>query len=208
MGTDRRELLNDNEEAMRLVLDGRQVGIWTAIPGIIEAINFTAMTCTIQPAIQASTVDQNGVSTLVNLPQLVDCPIIFPSGGGYLMTFPLAVGDEVLVVFSCRCIDAWWQSGGIQKPAEVRMHDLSDGFAIPGPFSQPKLPAGAVSSNTAQLRNAAGTAYVEIDGSGNINLVGAKLQFNGINFHDHEHLPGTFSNSGGPVTGISGKVTP
>ena len=33
--------------------------------------------------------------------------------------------------------DSWWQSGGIGVPIESRMHDLSDGFAILAPTSQP-----------------------------------------------------------------------
>jgi hypothetical protein len=74
-------------------------------------------------------------------------------------------------VFASRCIDAWWQSGGIQRPMEARLHDLSDGFAIPGPRSQSRLPAGAVSSTSAQLRNDAGTTYIEIDALGKIKLV-------------------------------------
>jgi len=101
---------------------------------------------------------------------LVDVPIVWPKAGGFVLTLPIAVNDEVLVNFSCRCIDAWWQSGGIQKPLEMRMHDLSDGFAIPGPSSVPNAVQN-VSSTGAQLRNAAGTTYVEISADGKIKLV-------------------------------------
>jgi hypothetical protein len=38
----------------------------------------------------------------------------------------------------------------------------------------------------------------------NLNITGA-LTFNGVPFSPvHTHLPGTYSNSGGPVTGVSG----
>ena len=66
-------------------------------------------------------------------------------------------------------MDAWWQSGGIQNQVESRRHDLSDGFAIVGFRSQPAVVFG-YSAGTAQLRNKAGDAYVEIAGS-NINIV-------------------------------------
>lgn len=204
--TDRRELLNDLEEGFRVAFDGRQVGIWTAIPGIVQSVNMVKLTCVVQPAIQGSIINQNGVSTLVNLPLLVDCPIVFTKGGGFLFTVPLAVHDEVLVVFSSRCIDAWWQQGGVQPAMELRMHDLSDGFAIPGPFSQPKRPLGPVSTDTMQMRNDAGDAYVEIDGSGNINIVGNTVVINGKNFASHEHFPGTYTAGATPVTGDSGGV--
>jgi hypothetical protein len=98
----------------------------------------------------------------VNLPLLINVPIVFPASGGFLLTLPLAAGDEVLVVFASRCIDSWWQSGGVGRPMEARMHDLSDGFAIPGPRSQAKLPGAAVSTTKAQLRNNAGTVYLQV----------------------------------------------
>lgn len=167
---DRAQLLNDAEEAMRLVLDGRQSTIWTALPGIIQSADLAAMTCEVQPAIQGQVEDENGKVQLVNLPILVDVPICFPSGGGFLITMPIAEGDEVLVVMASRCIDAWWQQGGVQRPMEARMHDLSDGFAIPGPRSQPRKVSG-ISSTALQIRNDAGDAYVEISADGTIKLV-------------------------------------
>lgn len=168
--SDRAQLYNDAEEAQRLVLDGRQATIWTAIPGIVQSVNFSAMTVEVQPSIQGTIENENGTIQSVNLPLLVDVPIVFPSAGGFTITFPIVVGDEVLVVFSSRCIDAWWQSGGIQRPMEARMHDLSDGFAIPGPRSQPRVVPG-ISNSAMQIRNDAGTSYIEIDDDGKINLV-------------------------------------
>lgn len=172
---------------MRMMLDGRQVGIWTAIPGIINSIDFATMTCVVQPAIQGVVENSAGVAQAVNLPLLLDVPIVFPKGGTFLITMPLAVGDEVLVVFSSRCIDAWFQSGGVQQAMEARMHDLSDGFAIPGPYSVPKIPGGAVSSTEIQIRNAAGTAYVSIAANGAIKLVSAT----GVNVTGDLNVSGT-----------------
>lgn len=176
--TDRAQLLNDNEEAMRLVLEGNQVGLWTALPGIVTSVNFSEMTCEVQPALQAVTEDETGTQTVVNLPLLVDVPIVFPSAGGFTLTFPLAVNDEVLVVFSSRCIDAWWQSGGIQQAMEARMHDLSDGFAIPGPKSLPNK-ISAISTTDVQLRNNAGTSLLSIKADGSIQITAATVNITG-----------------------------
>lgn len=158
VNNNRYQLLNDRQEASRIMLEGWQVGMWTAIPGIIQSVEFANMTCVVQPALQAIVVDENGLQKAVDLPLLLDVPIVFPSGGGFLTTFPLAAGNEVLVVFSSRCIDAWWQSGGIQQAMEARMHDLSDGFAIPGPSSVPNV-AGSIDTSRYQIRNKAGTVY-------------------------------------------------
>jgi Phage protein Gp138 N-terminal domain len=161
MADGRQQLLNDQEQAMRLILDGRQVGIWTSLPGIIQSFDASTMTCTVQPAIQAIVVNEDGTENFVNLPLLVDCPVVFPSGGGFLITFPLEQGDECVVNFSSRCIDAWWQLGGVQQAMEARMHDLSDGFVIPGPWSQPNVPPG-VNTSKLQIRSKDGTVFLGV----------------------------------------------
>ncbi len=143
-------------------MQGLQSKLWTAIPGIIQSFNATAMTVEVQPAVQALVRGEGGELSSVNLPLLVDCPVQFPAGGGCTLTFPVAAGDECLVVFASRCIDAWWASGGVQGQAELRMHDLSDGFAILGFRSQPRV-IGGVSTSAVQLRSDDGAAFVEIN---------------------------------------------
>lgn len=167
--SNRDRILNDSETAMRYVLQGLQSQMWTALPGIIEDVDLEAMTVSVQPSIQGVVTSTTGVRSYVDLPLLVDVPICFPSGGGFILTLPLAKDDEVLVVFSSRCIDAWWQSGGTQQPMELRMHDLSDGFAIPGPRSQPEV-VSAISSDNAQLRSDDGSVFLEITPDGKINM--------------------------------------
>lgn len=161
MINDNAKLLNDDEESLRIAMDGRLVSLWTAIPGIVQSVNFTSMTCVVQPSIQEIVTTQKGVQQPITLPLLLDVPLVFPSGGGFSVTFPIAVDDEVLVLFSARCIDAWWQNGGIQQAAESRMHDLSDAFAIPGPKSLPNV-IGSISSTKLQIRNDAGTVYLQV----------------------------------------------
>ncbi|NPS37572.1 hypothetical protein HPT15_13195 [Pseudomonas aeruginosa] len=159
---DRRERMLDPIEWVSIALGGLQSKLWTALPGIIQSFDAAAMTCTVQPAIQALVRDEAGNLSPVNLPLLLDCPVQFPAGGGCTLTFPVKPNDECLVVFASRCIDSWWQSGGIQAQAELRMHDLSDGFALLGFRSQPRV-IGAVSTSSAQLRSDDGVAFVEIN---------------------------------------------
>lgn len=167
---DRNELTNEPEIAFRIAFSGQQSSIWTALPGIVQDVDLVNMVVSVQPTIQGRIQNPDGTVQWVNLPVLIHVPIVFPSAGGFTITFPIAVNDEVLVVFSSRCIDSWWQSSGVQKPAEMRMHDLSDGFAIPGPRSVPRAVPG-ISSTALQIRNDAGTSYLEITPSGKINIV-------------------------------------
>lgn len=167
---DRRERYNDPEEMMRLAMEGKQAQIWTALPCIIQSFNPAAMTCEAQPTVNGIVRQQDGSSKEVKMPLLLDCPVFFPGGGGVTLTFPISHGDECLVIFASRCIDSWWQQGGIKGQAELRMHDLSDGFIFAGVRSQPR--AFTVSTTSAQLRTDDGEAYVEINpDSKNINVL-------------------------------------
>jgi phage baseplate assembly protein V len=152
---------NENERQSQFFA-GKQAAIWTAIPGIIQKFDAEALTCEIQSSIQGRNRGEDGSIELVNLPLLLDCPVVFPHAGGCSLTFPIKQGDECLVVFSCRAIDLWWQSGGIQPPAEIRMHDLSDGFCIPGCYSQPNC-IPSVSTDAVQLRSDDAESIIEIN---------------------------------------------
>lgn len=167
----RNQILNDPETAMRTALEGNQSQIWTAFPAIVSAVNYTSETLECTPAIKGVQTNPNGFQQYVTLPQLVDVPICFPSAGGFSLTLPIAAGDEILIVIANRCIDSWWQLGGIQIPMEFRMHDLSDGFAIPGPRSKPKVITGGINTDNAQLRTDDGTCMLEITPDGKINML-------------------------------------
>ena len=158
---DRRERYNDQVEAVRAALDGRLSEVWTALPGIVESFDAEAETVSVQPAIRGRILQPDGSERLVSLPLLVDVPVVFQGGGGFTMTFPVKPGDECLVVFASRCIDAWWQSGGVGDPLETRQHDLSDGFAFVGPRSKARALIG-VSTEDVQLRTDDGKASVTI----------------------------------------------
>lgn len=159
---DRREKADSPEIAARSIGEGVKAELWVAMPGILAAVDLGKMTCSVQPSIKARVQNPALEWSWVTMPLLVDCPIVFPSGGGATLTFPLKVGDECLVIFADRCIDAWWQSGGIQQQIDYRMHSLSDGFVIPGPHSQPRVVAG-ISASAVELRLDDASAKVSID---------------------------------------------
>lgn len=143
------------------MIENAQAGLWTALPAIVKSFNASALTVEAQPAITGRYIDPAGDVKIVNLPLLLDCPVVFPHGGGCSLTFPVKAGDECLIVFASRSIDNWWQNGGVQNPAEMRMHDLSDGFAICGVWSQPKK-IGGWSTGETQLRSDDGSAFVAV----------------------------------------------
>lgn len=208
---DRRERTGDFLAGLMAAFEGHQSEVWTALPGIVVSFNPAEQSCVIQPALRAKVQNFDNSFEWVTLPLLLDCPVIFPSGGGCSLTFPIFAGDEVLVVFASRCIDSWWQSGGVQVQSEIRMHDLSDGFVIPGPRSKPNV-IPSISTDAAQLRSDTGNSMVSVDPAGNltvsasgtVNLTAANvnitgvLTINGTAFLSHHH---SGVQTGGGVTG-------
>lgn len=201
---DRRERSGDPEETFRIAAEGQQAKVWTALPGIVASFDAAAMTCTVQPSISGTRLKSDGSVADIKMPVLLDCPVCFPGGGGATLTFPIKPGDECLVVFSSRCIDAWWQLGGVQGQAELRMHDLSDGFVLPGVRSQPRR--FNVSESAVQLRTDDGVAFVEIatathkikaKTSGNVEIEAANITIKGNIFLDG---PVTQQNTAGGST--------
>lgn len=122
------------------------------MPGILQSFDKDKGTCTVQVAIRGTITDEKQNTKVVDIPILEDVPVLMLGGGGYSVTMPLKKGDEGLVHFSSRCIDGWWQNGGVQSPAEYRMHNLSDGFFVPGFRSQPRK-LSDVSDNDVVIRS-------------------------------------------------------
>lgn len=203
---DPRERTKIPQVGIDAALAGLRADIWTTLPGIVVSYDVDAQTAQIQPTIQAQIQDKDsGAWSNTTLPVCLDVPVIFPGAGGYALTFPLKEGDEGVVLFSARCIDAFWQQGGVQPQAELRMHNLSDGMFIPGRISQPKKLAN-VSTTAPQLRNEDGSVYIEIQDGGLIKMkpgaAGVEIDGN-LNVTGTITWPkGTFGGTGGVIDGI------
>ncbi len=179
--------LGSKEQADAQLAQAIMSAMRVSIPGIIQSFDPDAVTAVVQPAIKGSERDESGAEVSVNLPLLVDVPVVFPRGGGCTLTFPVKAGDECLVIFADRCIDFWWQSGGIQEPVDERMHDLSDAFCIVGPQSQAKK-IGGISTSAVELRSDDGETKLSLNPAsgvingtapGGFNLNGLKILSDG-----------------------------
>lgn len=153
-----------------------------AMPGIVEGWDAETQTVTVQLAIREKIINA-GAEEELQIPLLVDVPVVMPRAGGYSLVFAPNPGDECLVVFADNCIDGWYQSGGVQSQVDNRRHDLSDGFAILGCWSQvnkPKIPSSGL-----RLQNDEGTAGVSI--SGNVVNIFGSVRINGSSYESHKH---------------------
>ncbi len=104
----------------------------TSGPAIVTAYDPVTQHCSAQPAVHDAYEDERGDRVAEAVPVISGIPVAFPRGGGFGMTFPLVPGDEVLLVFSRRCIDRWKTKGGVVDPGDDRLFHISDAMAIPG----------------------------------------------------------------------------
>jgi hypothetical protein len=215
---DRRERAPSLEEVIRSALDSGQSRLWTAMVGVVQDYDANKRTCTVQPAVNGKIRQPDGSWVRTQLPLLKDCPVQFPCGGGVTLTFPVALGDECLVVFSSRCIDTWYARGFLSEgasiatpnpgndPPEYRMHNLSDGFALMGFRSLARqVPADPVNAVLTSDDGGASislnptthavaihtTATRSINASGGITMNGATIDASG-----NVSFPGTFAATG------------
>jgi hypothetical protein len=124
------------------------------------------LTVSVQPAIQ-EVMRVKGAATPVTLPILDDVPIKIPNGGGFCLTFPIAIGDECELSFQDMAFDMWWQNGGVnQQPGgPIFRHAIGDAMAEFGPRSQPN-PIPNYSTTSAQLRSVDGAVVVDLAETG------------------------------------------
>ena len=162
------------------------------IPCIIQSYNSVNNTVECQPAVRERIINEDGTIQYVQLPLLINVPVVFPGSANFDIKFPLSKNDECLVFFSDLSIDNFWQKGSVQNPVEVRRHDLSDGMAIPCMMSMPR-------------RKVTPKASIVVDDNGEITFKGKFGSFTGtqiyrsINTHVHEYATATgTSTTSGP----------
>jgi len=133
----------------------------TCLPGTVKTYDPVKQLCEVDIDIKKKLRGK-----FVVIPTLVNVPVIFPSGGGFSVSYPLKKGDKVICLFSQRSLDDWLEDIN-DDPKQVRRFDLSDAFAYPGGHTF-KTPLGNVDANNLVIGLTSGT--IQIDPSGNIFL--------------------------------------
>lgn len=107
-------------------------GIWTALPGRVEAYDPERQTARIQLAVRNVHVGEDGNRVVEAIAPLPSVPVIHLGGGGFRTVCPVRPGDTALVIFASRSIGSWLTSGEIVDPGAAHHHDVSDGVALVG----------------------------------------------------------------------------
>jgi hypothetical protein len=167
-----------NADQFRTAIQQALYGLRVAMPCIIQEFDADTQTVSVIPAIMEKVLQNQSISTpngSASIPTPTDLPwmrpfgkipLILPGGGNFILTTPVAAGDECLVVFGDMCIDQWWQAGGTNNvQLDKRRHDLSDGFAILKTWSQQNLIEG-YNQFEAELRTLDGSVKMVLGTSG------------------------------------------
>lgn len=134
----------------------------TSYPGKIKSFDPDTQIATVQVARERYVDNLNSLNVMQESPILVNVPVHFPQGGGYSLTFPIAVDDNCLVMFAERGCSHWLNGdsmvigtykSGVPKADFFRKFDVNDSFALVGFNSIPKaIPAFQAAS--VELRSA------------------------------------------------------
>lgn len=162
------------EELGRNMQDDLQLRIRTVVPGIVVSYTSATQSATIQPAPRS--IDRKGGSTMTAL--VTEAPVVFPEGGGWSITWPLAPGSRVLMLCSDRGIDRWRQTGSPYIPTDTRKHRLTDAFVWPGAGPAPD-PITGLSATNLRIIGPGGIA-LDISPAGQIALAGGGGGFPGV----------------------------
>ena len=93
----------------------------------VVAFNAARRTVDVDPVVKQRYTD----GTRAPIGILPNIPVGYQSGGGFAVTFPIAVGDHVFVSFAERSLDEWSAQGGSEiEPRDLRRFSLSDGVAV------------------------------------------------------------------------------
>ncbi len=114
-------------DVLKFTFEQMLKGIYTAMPGIIESYDLTTKRARVRPAIQIQRTD----GSFIDRPVIANCPVLQPSGGGFVVNFPIKSGDAVMCLFSQRGLSKFKQVYQNTQPDEALL-DQKDAVIIPG----------------------------------------------------------------------------
>lgn len=133
--------------------------VHTSLPARVVKYDEKAHRATVQPAVRL--LMDNGIQ--VELPELVEVPVVFPSSRFFDLEFPLDKGDGVLLVFQEQDISSWKEGNTQAVPATASRFSLDAAVAIPGCIPSPSE----------------GRARITVDKEGTITWTAKKFIFDG-----------------------------
>lgn len=134
-----------------------------ALPGKVESYDASTQTASIKPMVKQVTEAEEGEIS-ESLPVIPNVPIAFPRAGGFFVSFPVAKGDTVLLVFCDASIDEWRATDKESEPGDLRKHTLSGAVAIPGVYANANKLSDAHDENMVMGEDGGGQIHIKPNG--------------------------------------------
>jgi hypothetical protein len=190
------------EDLFRRMIDdanGTQIG---AVPATVTKYTPATQRCDAKPLAQMAT---DGSGTLRPLPICREVPVVWPSGAGWAITGPMAVGDIVWLQPAGCDISAWAQNGTPDATdADPRWNSLSDVVALPGlrpvtdPLTSDQYSAAALVVAAASVLLGDSTATDRVGLAGLIYAELTKIE-TALSTHTHAGVTTGVGTSGTPA---------
>ncbi len=121
----------------------------TSIPARVRSFDKDAQTVEVEVGVAFAFLDEAGVRQPYTPEPRANVPVAYPGGGGFALYWPLAAGDEGLLVVCERSIDEWLADGGAGNvPQSHRRFDLTDAIFEPNLRSEGNALSGSSISTT------------------------------------------------------------
>lgn len=114
-----------------------------ALPGTVLEYDPATNLADIELQVTDSYENDEGEIVREEYPTLIGVPIVFPRSKKAFFAWEVEKGDRVAVMFASQAIDQWLGTGSKSAPGDLRRHDLSHAFAVPGlyPMTEPVPPS-------------------------------------------------------------------
>lgn len=162
--------------ALEALHESHTGGMHTAMPGIVQSYDAETQLATVLPAVNFKI--PRGPT--LPLSPIDNVPVMFPFTAGFRMSFPIAEGDGVLLIFSEASLGNWIEGSGQVDPEDSSRFSMHDAIAIPGLWQPNMIPSLAadedfllVSKTGARI---GGTSDGKLDFANDVSDMRTKLE--------------------------------
>lgn len=145
--------------ALNTYLENALASVHTSLPATVVSYDEGKHRAQVKPSVKL--LMENGVK--IELPDLLDVPVIFPSAKSFDLEFPLDKGDGVLLIIQELDISEWKEESDEPAAITASRFNLDSVIAIPGMFPNRKE----------------GKARIYVDKNGVLTWSAKKIVFDG-----------------------------
>lgn len=112
-------------------VEGFLLDVHTQARGNVVSYDEASKTCEVKLAAKRPVPDGEGGFVFQEIPNIPNVPVAWPSAGGFVLHWPLAVGDSVFLTFDEVDVQRWEDSGEVCEPGWLERFGLSSPLAHP-----------------------------------------------------------------------------